>query len=164
MLSTDEWIRLLLIGAGATAVMDVWAVIQRALGMATLDYAMVGRWAGHLWRGRFAHAGIGNAAPIPGEQPLGWGLHYAVGIAFAALLVGIQGPGWLHDPAWAPAVAVGTATVAVPFFVMQPAMGAGIAASRTPMPWMNRMRSLLTHAIFGAGLYLSAVLLNLVWK
>ncbi len=164
MSSMDEWVRLMLIGAGATAVMDVWTAIQRAAGISTLDYAMVGRWAGHLWRGRFTHAGIGKAAPIPGERLLGWGLHYAVGIAFAALLVGIRGAAWLHDPAWAPAVAVGTATVVVPFFVVQPAMGAGMAASRTPAPWTSRLRSLLTHAVFGGGLYLSAVLLNLVWE
>jgi len=164
MLSMDEWVRLSLIGVGATAVMDVWAAIQRAMGIPTLDYAMVGRWAGHLWRGRFVHAGIGKAAPIPGERPLGWGLHYAVGIAFAALLVGVRGAAWLHDPAWVPAVAVGMATVVVPFFVMQPAMGAGMAVSRTPAPWTSRLRSLLTHAVFGGGLYLSAMLLNLTWK
>jgi hypothetical protein len=50
----------------------------------------------------------------------------------------------------------------MPFFVMQPAMGAGIAASRTPTPWRNRLRSLATHAVFGCGLYLSAAALKLV--
>ncbi|MDF3837722.1 DUF2938 domain-containing protein [Cupriavidus basilensis] len=164
MISMGELIRLVLIGVGATAVMDVWSMIQKSLGIPTLDYAMVGRWAGHLCRGRFAHASIGKAAPIPGELSLGWAIHYAVGIAFAVLLVGIYGAEWLHDPVWLPALAVGTVTVVIPFFVMQPAMGAGIAASRTPTPWKNRLRSLLTHAIFGGGLYLSAAVLKLVWE
>jgi len=55
-----------------------------------------------------------------------------------------------------PALAVGIGTVAAPFFLMQPGMGAGIAASRTPRPNAARLQSLLTHAVFGLGLYVSA--------
>jgi len=43
---------------------------------------------------------------------------------------------------------------------MQPAMGAGFAASRTPAPMKNRIRSVANHAVFGLGLYLSAVILE----
>lgn len=164
MISTDELAKLVLIGVGATAVVDVWSMAQRALGIATLDYAMVGRWSGYFLRGQFTHSSIAKAAPVPGERLLGWMIHYAVGIAFAGLLVSACRTAWLHDPTWLPALTVGLATVAIPFFVMQPAMGAGIAASRTPAPWMNRLRSLLTHIVFGSGLYLSAVLLNRVLK
>ena len=163
MVSMDEFVRMVLVGAGATVVMDIWSLIQKRLGVATLDFAMVGRWAGHLCQGKLAHVSIGKASPIYGERPLGWTIHYAVGIAFAALLVGAAGVTWLHNPTWLPAVAVGVATVAFPFLVMQPAMGAGIAASRTLAPWANRFRSLLGHAIFGVGLYLSARLLNSLW-
>ena len=48
-------------------------------------------------------------------------------------------------------------TVAAPLFLMQPGMGMGIAASKTPNPNAVRLRSLVTHAVFGAGLYLSAL-------
>lgn len=150
--------KVVLIGIGATAVMDVWSLALRRLGVPTLDYALVGRWVGHMRQGRFAHAGIGKAAPVAGERPLGWAVHYATGIAFAALLVAVQGWGWLHTPTWGPAVAVGLATVLVPMCVMQPALGAGFAASKTPTPWRNRLRSLMTHAVFGTGLYLSGEL------
>ncbi|MGH8447930.1 DUF2938 domain-containing protein [Pseudomonas sp.] len=163
MLSVDEWVRLVLVGVGATAVMDVWSMILKGLGIATLDYAMVGRWVGHLRQGTFVHARIGKASPVQGELALGWLVHYAVGIGFAALLVGVYGVGWLLDPVWLPAVVVGTVTVVIPYFVMQPAMGAGIAASRTPTPWRNRLRSLLTHVVFGGGLYLSGAVLKHVW-
>jgi hypothetical protein len=47
--------------------------------------------------------------------------------------------------------------VVAPLFVMQPAMGAGIAGLRTPSPGMNRLQSLANHAVFGLGLYLAAV-------
>jgi Protein of unknown function (DUF2938) len=43
--------------------------------------------------------------------------------------------------------------VAAPFLLMQPGMGAGIAASRTPRPAAARLHSLVTHGIFGLGLY-----------
>ena len=49
-------------------------------------------------------------------------------------------------------------TVVAPFFILQPAMGAGIAASRAPHPNAARLRSILTHTVYGIGLYLSALL------
>jgi Protein of unknown function (DUF2938) len=36
-------------------------------------------------------------------------------------------------------------SVAVPFFIVQPSFGAGIAASRTPKPWLSRFRSFVAH-------------------
>lgn len=160
MTATSEWVDIILIGVGATAVMDVWSWTQRIVGISTLDYALVGRWAGHLVQGRYAHASIGKAAAIPGELPLGWLIHYLVGIMFAVLLVALCGRDWLLKPDLLQAIAVGLMTVLFPFLLMQPAMGAGIAASRTSAPWKSRLRSLLTHAIFGIGLYLSALVLS----
>lgn len=159
MMST-EVIRIALTGIGATLLMDVWSHTLKRLGLSTLDYALLGRWVGHLGRGRFAHASIGLAAAIPGERLLGWTIHYAVGIAFAALLVAMHGLAWLRDPAVLPALSVGLATVVVPWFLMQPAMGAGVMASKTPAPLKNCLRSLATHAVFGLGLYLSAMMMT----
>jgi hypothetical protein len=156
----SEAVKVVAVGAGATAMMDAWSAILKRLGVPTLDYALVGRWAGHLCQGRLAHTSIAKAAPVQGELALGWALHYAVGIALAVLLVGFYGAAWLHSPAWLPALAVGTGAVVLPLFVMQPAMGAGFAASRTPTPLKNCLRSLATHAVFGCGLYLSAVVLK----
>ncbi|WP_139131260.1 DUF2938 family protein, partial [Pseudomonas sp. ENNP23] len=52
------------IGVGATLVMDLWGwLLRRLTGSAGLDYALAGRWVGHMPRGRFRHAGIGRAAP-----------------------------------------------------------------------------------------------------
>jgi hypothetical protein len=57
------------------------------------------------------------------------------------------------------ALAVGIGTVAAPFFVLQPGMGAGIAARRSAHPGRARLHSLLMHAVFGLGLYASAFVL-----
>lgn len=144
------------IGIGATLVMDVWLTFLKRMGVQTLNFAFIGRWVGHLIRGKFTHASIKKAQPIPGELMLGWFTHYAIGIAFAGLLVRIYGIGWTSSPSLLPAVLVGMSTVAAPLFVMQPAMGSGFAASKTPTPLKNCIRSVVNHTVFGLGLYLSA--------
>lgn len=149
----------LLVGIGATALMDLWLVALRRRGVPTMDFALLGRWVGHLRHGRFAHEAIRRAPPVAAETGLGWLTHYAVGMAFAAALVAWQGPAWLARPTLLPAVAWGLVTAAAPLLVLQPAMGAGIASSRTPAPLANSLRSLANHAVFGLGLYLSAAAL-----
>ncbi|UTY59417.1 DUF2938 domain-containing protein [Massilia sp. erpn] len=152
-------LRVLLIGVGATMVQDLWSeLLKRVFGVMPLNWAMVGRWVGHFPRGRFMHENIAKAEAVPGERPLGWLTHYAIGIAFAALLLGLAGLEWARQPTPLPAVMVGIATIIAPFLVMQPAFGMGIAASRTPAPAIARLRSLLTHTVFGVGLYLAALL------
>ena len=144
--------RIAAIGMGATAVMDLWLLLLQRLGVPTLNFSHLGRWAGHWARGQWRHEAIARAAPVRGELALGWLLHYGTGMAFAALLVALHGP----VPTLPGALWVGLLTVLAPWLVMQPAMGAGIAASRTPTPWRNRLRSLANHAVFGTGLYLAA--------
>jgi hypothetical protein len=147
----------LLIGAGATVIMDLWAAVRKhAFGMPSLDYALVGRWLAYLPRGRYFHRPIAATPPVSGERATGWLAHYAIGVAFAAVLIGIWGEAWLCHPTLGPALLVGMVSVLAPFLVMQPALGAGIAASRTPRPSMARLHSLITHAVFGLGLYVSA--------
>jgi hypothetical protein len=43
---------------------------------------------------------------------------------------------------------------------MQPSLGLGIAASKAPRPNQARLKSLATHTVFGAGLYLWALPLS----
>lgn len=148
----------LLTGIGATLVLDAWSVLRKHwLGVAMPDYGHVGRWMAGWLRGRWVLESIAAAAPVRGEMLVGWTAHYAIGIAYAALLVLLFGTGWLHQPTPGPALLLGVATVAAPLFIMQPGMGSGIAASRTPNPPMARLHSLLSHAVFGLGLYASAL-------
>ncbi|MDW3207552.1 MAG: DUF2938 domain-containing protein [Alphaproteobacteria bacterium] len=147
-----------LVGLGATAFMDLWAVAQRvAFGIPSLNFALVGRWVCHMAEGRFTHPSIAKTCPARGERLVGWISHYLTGVLFAALLVGTAGAGWLSAPTLLPAVAIGVGTVLLPFLVMQPAFGLGIAASKTPRPAESRVRSLIAHASFGLGLYLSGL-------
>ncbi len=145
------------IGVGATALLDLWLVVLKRLGVPTGSFALIGRWVAHLARGRLVHASISRAEPVRNESIIGWTTHYAVGIAFAAILVSLQGPGWVRHPSFVPAFVTGVATVALPLFVMQPAMGLGFAAAKTPTPLKNSARSVANHAVFGSGMYLVAI-------
>lgn len=163
----DTFVNAFLIGAGATAVMDAWGIARtRLLGIPPANYGLVGRWMAYMPRGRFRHDPIAKSPPVRGELAIGWIAHYAIGIAFAATLLAIWGLEWTRQPTLAPAFIVGIGSVAAPFLVMQPGMGMGIAASRTPRPNAARVQSLVTHAVFGLGLFAAAVFLNLLkgWK
>jgi hypothetical protein len=154
-----DTLMIILIGCGATLVMDAWLLLLKQFGVQTLNFAFIGRWFGHLFRGRFMHTAISNTPSIPNELLLGCLVHYAVGIAFAGMLVGIVGSAWVRNPTWAPPMLVGIGTVVAPFFIMQPAMGSGIAGAKTPTPINGRLRSVTNHAVFGLGLYVSAWLI-----
>jgi hypothetical protein len=145
------------IGAGATLVIDAWAALLRRFGIPSLNFAMLGRWIGHLRHGRLKHQSIAKASPVRRELLLGWAAHYAIGISFAGLLLAAFGLAWARSPTLGPALLVGVGTVVAPLFILQPALGAGIASSKTPTPVFNTLKSLTTHVVFGVGLFVAAV-------
>jgi hypothetical protein len=148
------------IGFGATAFADISALALNRLFQTPLpDYSLVGRWLSHMPDGRFPHARIAVAEPMPHERPLGWATHYAVGAAFAGLMIAATGLAWLQQPTLAPAVLFGLVSVSAPFLIMQPAFGLGVAAARAQSPWAARRRSLTNHMLFGIGLYLNGTAL-----
>lgn len=152
--------RVALAGAGGSVVMDLWGwAARRSLGVRSLDYGLLGRWVGHVARGRLRHESIVSAEPVRGERLLGWISHYTIGTSFALLLLLTQGPSWVQEPTLWPALAVGWVTLLAPWFVMQPGMGLGIAAARTPRPGAARLRNLASHTAYGLGLYAAAVAL-----
>ncbi|HVZ15235.1 MAG TPA: DUF2938 family protein [Bauldia sp.] len=150
-------LRVLAIGVGATAFMDIVAIVQsRVLGTAGPDYAPVARWIGHMPRGQFRHGSITAAAPVAHEHAAGWLVHYVTGIAYAVLLVAIWGTGWVRNPTILPPLILLLVALVIPFLIMQPAFGFGIAGSKLPRPWAARSRSIAGHVTFGIGLYLAA--------
>lgn len=150
-------LRAILIGAGATLVMDVWAFVLRRFGIPSLNFGLLGRWIGHVRRGTWMHASIAKAAPVRGESLIGWVAHYSIGITFAVLLLATFGLGWARSPSLFPALFIGVVSVVAPLFILQPAFGAGIASSKTPRPLFNSVKSLVTHVVYGSGLYLAAL-------
>jgi hypothetical protein len=157
----DLLIKTVVTGLVATTVADAWTLARRSwFGTPLPNYGLVGRWTVHMARGRFRHASIAAAAPVRGESVIGWTIHGLVGIAFAFLLLAVAGGEWFGHPTPLPALLLGLTTVAAPFFVMQPAMGAGVAASRTPRPGASRLHSLVFHGFFGLGLYAGGLVVH----
>ena len=156
MHSIQDLGRVFLIGLAATAVMDAWLLILARLGVPGTNWRLVGRWVGQMRHGQFAHASIAQVPAVRGEHALGWLTHYAVGIAYAFGLVATAGAGWARQPTLLPALSFGLATVAMPLFVMQPAMGSGFAASKTAAPFKACLRAVANHGVFGLGLYVAA--------
>lgn len=150
-------LRILAIGAGATIVMDLWLALLRWAGLPAASFVLLGRWLAYLSRGTWLRGGPAKAAPIRGEGVLGWAAHYVVGVAFAAILVVVMGLEWARAPTLVPALLAGIVSVIAPLFVMQPAMGAGIASAKTKTPLLNNLRSLANHTVFGVGLYVAAL-------
>ena len=152
-----------LIGAGATALVDLWTLaLNRIFGVPLMNWGMVGRWFGHMPQGRLFHESIAQVTPIPNELALGWTAHYAIGIGFAGVLLAILGLDWARQPTLLPALCFGLVTVVAPFFLLQPGLGMGIAAAKAPQPMIARLRSLLSHTVMGLGFYLAALLLAVI--
>lgn len=151
-------LRVALVGIGATVGIDLWNLfLKRAFSIPSLNYCLLGRWVGHMPKGTFRHASIGAASQTSFECAIGWIVHYTIGVVFAVVFVVLASGDWLARPTVLPALLYGMGTVVFPLFVMQPAIGLGIAASRTPNPQQARLKSLGTHAVFGLGLYASAI-------
>lgn len=146
----------LVICLGATAFMDVTSLVRVCFGAPFPDYPLVGRWLAHAARGRVFHDAIAKSAPVKGEAVIGWVAHYAIGVGYAALLLSAF-PGWAAAPSLAPALLVGLATALAPFLIMQPGMGSGVFATRAPNPNTARLRTLISHALFGLGLYVAGL-------
>lgn len=149
----------ILIGLGATLTTDLWALfLKRAFKIAAPNYCLVGRWLRYMPEGTFRHSSIASAPQKSAECVVGWIAHYLIGISFAITLLALVGNDWLQHPTLIPAVIFGVVTVLMPFFIMQPAFGLGVAASKTPNPTQARLRSLMNHTAFGIGLYLFGLL------
>lgn len=151
-------LRAIAIGIGATLLMDFWNLfLKRAFSIPSLNYCLLGRWVSHMPGGTFRHASIAAAPQKPFECAVGWIAHYTIGITLALVLVVLTSGEWLARPTLLVALLYGIGTVVFPFFVLQPSLGLGIASSRTPKPVQARLKSVVTHTVFGFGLYLCAL-------
>lgn len=151
----------LYLGIGATIIMDIWLLTLKIFKVPTLNFAFLGRWVGWIFHRKIIHQSIAQSPQIKGEYLLGWIAHYSVGLIFALSFLFIVSSDWLSHPQFYSALLFGVVTVLIPFFIMQPAMGSGFASSKTPRPFLNCLKSLMNHSVFGCGLYLTAKLFQI---
>lgn len=151
----------LLMGLGATLTFDLWGLLlEYIFKIAPSNFCLVGRWLLYMPDGIFRHSNIGSVPQKTAECTVGWIAHYLIGIAFAITFIAFVGNDWLRRPSLLPAILFGVVTVLAPFFILQPSLGYGFAASGTPNPAQARLRSLLNHLVFGFGLYLFGLLVS----
>lgn len=151
----------ILIGVVATLTGDLWqGLLPVVAGLPPANWGLVGRWVAWMRRGKFAHHPIMATPAVRGEVAIGWMFHYAVGIFYAALYLLIVRQGLGSEPNLISALAFALILLAAPWFVMQPALGQGFMAARTPKPAVARAISISVHAWFGVGLYLGALIVS----
>jgi hypothetical protein len=149
---------IIVMGVVATLATDLWQrFLQMVAGLPPANWGLIGRWVGWFPRGVFIHQSIAATPAVPGELVLGWAFHYLVGLAYAALYLAIMKLGFASPPTLLSAVVFALLLLVAPWFVMQPALGLGVMASRTPRPVLARAVSASTHTAFGVGLWLGAV-------
>jgi hypothetical protein len=150
--------RSIFMGVAATALLDLWALLlNRVFGFGLPNWALVGRWVAHIPAGRLVHEDIGKVTAHEGELFLGWCFHYAVGVVFAMITLAIGGKNWAGNPTLPLPLIVGLITVGCGWFILQPGLGNGIAASRKPDANRIRLLNVIGHIVFGFGLWIAAL-------
>ncbi|MEZ7276021.1 DUF2938 domain-containing protein [Pseudoalteromonas sp. 68 DY56-GL68] len=151
------------VGIAATLFIDLYAfLLAKVFKVPSLNFCLVGRWGLVLLDGKFMHQNIAASPVKHFECVFGWCLHYFIGVLFSFLFILLVGIAWLEQPTLIAACIFGLASVSMPFFVMQPALGMGIMATKTANPFQARLKSSVTHLLFGVGLYLSAQFIQFI--
>jgi hypothetical protein len=145
----------LLIGVFSTLSMDLLTgVATRWKLIAPLPPNLIGRWFASVARAHPFHADIARSAPVNHELIVALPVHYAIGIVLATLYVWGTGEiGWPRN--FGIALAFGLCTNVLPWLLMFPAMGYGFFGTHGPDGTRLFFSSLMSHAFFGLGLWLT---------
>jgi len=151
---------ILIVGMVATLAMDLWQrLLPSMTGRPLGGWAVVGRWVAGFRRGAFISPSIAAEPSVRGELAIGWAFHYVVGFAYAAAYVALV-EAHVVSPTFLSAIIFSLALLVAPWLVMQPALGQGFLALRTPKPAVVRATNVSVHFVFGLGLYLGVV----IWR
>src|SRR5205823_2078261 len=123
----------LIVGVLATVTMDVVAVIALPLGIADRGRRrtgpdLIGRWIGYLLRGKVRHTDILQTPLLRGELALGLAAHYLIGIVLTLVYLGLLVVAHA-TPTTLNAILFGTAITVLPWFLMFPSPGDGLAGT-----------------------------------
>ena len=88
---TNHLVSIVLIGIGATALLDLWMVgRQLVAGVPFANYGLVGRWLGYMPRGRFVHDAIAASC-----TPRPWAARLQSLLSHAVFGLSLYLAGWL---------------------------------------------------------------------
>jgi hypothetical protein len=145
---------ILFIGICSTLFMDMMSLISHQLfKINAFNYALLGRWVLYWQQKKFTHNNIQQSPPQKYEASIGWFFHYLIGILWTYLYFILSH--FLHYTItlWN-TIIFSIITTFIPFLIIQPALGFGMFAQKTPNPFKSMRNSMLAHLYFGLGLYL----------
>jgi hypothetical protein len=146
----------LAIGALSTLSMDVLTGLALRFGIvAPLTPELTGRWFVSVARARPIHVDIALSPGVHHELAIALPVHYAIGLSLTSFYLWTT---WqLHLPSRNLGLALlfGLCTNALPWLLMFPAMGYGFFGMHGPAGTRLFVSSLLSHAFFGIGIWIS---------
>jgi hypothetical protein len=146
-----------IIGLTGTALKDVWAIfLKRVFDNAPPNWAMVGRWVVHLKSGKVFNDDIAEALAFSSENLVGWIFYYFVGFIYGVIFMLLVGKEWLSGPTLMPVWLYSISTILVGWFLLHPGLGLGMALAKTENPFKGRCMGLMTHSVFGLGMWFGA--------
>ncbi len=150
---------ILVVGIGSTIALDLWGlIVARITGMSGTHWPLVGRWLLGLPAGRFVFDQEDTAPDTVVEGVVGWGFHYIVGLAYAAMLPLFWGVDFIKAPTIFPFFLIGVVVSSLAgLMILMPGMGAGLFARKTPMPFITILFVVVAHVIFATAQYLLAL-------
>ena len=141
-------------GVLATVGLDLWQrLLHAAAGIPPADWGLIGRWFAYIPKGRLIHRPIAETPAVPREAVIGWTMHYLIGIGYGFAYLGLMVFVLNQPPSLVSGVIFGAVSVVIPWFIMQPGLGAGVMARLAPNPWVPRLNALFSHVIYGAALF-----------
>ncbi len=142
-------------GIVGAVVMDIAETLAARRGISSgVNVALVGRWSLALGRGVFRHDDIRRSPAHANEIAAGWLFHFFVGGGGVALLLPLTLHALPASPL--PYLGFGLATSLLPWFILLPSFGWGIAGRRGPPGSNALLASTLSHIPYGAGIWLTA--------
>ncbi len=146
-------------GISGAVLMDLAEMTAAKRGITSgVTVALVGRWAGALFRGRFYHRDIRLTPPHRHEVVIGWLFHLFAAGGGVALLLPLA---WPYVAASVPVTAplpyllFGLATGILPWFILLPSFGWGLWGRNGPQGANALLASTLSHIPYGLGIWLT---------
>lgn len=148
-------------GVIATLCMDMLTTVAIALRLAVpLPPKLIGRWFAAVAKAQPFHTDIAMASPVSHEIAIAVPVHYAIGIGLASLYLVASTRLALPAGNLKLALTFALLTSVLPWMLMFPAMGYGFFGTRGPAGTRLFTSSLISHACFGVGLWVSVLVIS----
>ncbi|EZQ10540.1 DUF2938 family protein [Acinetobacter sp. Ver3] len=157
-------IYILALGLSATLIMDFLGWVRAMIfKIPSFNYAYLGRFFFLVKNKKYVYRNITEAPVHKFEYITGWVFHYITGIFFALIYTYIDNSHTTLE-AFISSILFGLSTAIIPFLVMQPILGFGFFASKTPNQWISIKNSLVAHLNFGIGLFIAQIIQSYIFS